>query len=136
MAKDIVSPSRSQTSWPVRLLDLFNEEPFIRVEEVHEDGTLIIRAELPGVDPDKDVELVVDKGILTLHVERRENKEEKGNRYRHSEFRYGSFSRSLTLPAGATEDDVKATFENGILEVRIPVDGEKAETKKIKITKA
>ena len=121
--------------WPARWMDLFEEEGLIRVEEVIEDHTLVIRAELPGVDPEKDVELTVDKGLLTLRAERREEKEEKDRRRQRSEFRYGSFTRSVQLPAGAGEDDVKATFTNGILEVRVPVDREKAETKKIAITK-
>lgn len=122
--------------WPAHWTDLFEESDFIRVEELTEGNTLVIRAELPGVDPEKDVELTVDNGVLTLHAERREEKEEKGRERRRSEFRYGSFSRSMTLPPGATEDDVQATYTNGILEVRVPVDGEKAEAKKIQIKAA
>jgi len=144
MAREITKPGRSLMEWsprwplmrwPTRWMDLFEEESFIRVEEVLEDHTLVIRAELPGVDPEKDVQLTVDHGQLTLRAERREEKEEKDRHRQRSEFRYGSFTRSLQLPAGASEDDVKATFTNGILEVRVPVDREKAETKKIAITK-
>jgi len=115
-------------------MDLFDDDSFIRVEEVVEDGSLVLRAELPGVDPDKDVELVVENGVLTLRAERREESETKGHHRRRSEFRYGSFARRILLPAGATDEDVKATYENGILEVRIPVDGERAEARKIPIT--
>ncbi len=129
------SPRWSMMHWPTRWMDIFEEGDLIRVEEAMEDHTLVIRAELPGVDPEKDVELTVDKGILTLHAERREEKEVKGRHSNRSEFRYGSFSRSVSLPAGATEDDIKATYTDGILEVRVPIDGEKAEAKKIAITK-
>jgi len=132
---ELVWPWRSHLAWPPRWSELLDEDSFIRVEEVVKDGELVIKAELPGVDPDKDVELVVDKGVLTLHAERREeSKEEKGER-RRSEFRYGSYSRSVALPAGATEDDVKATYENGILEIRIPVNKDKAVARKVPITK-
>jgi HSP20 family protein len=144
MARDTAKPARSLMEWsprfpamrwPARWMDLFDEDDLIRVEEVVEDHTLVIRAELPGVDPDKDVELTVDNGRLTVRAERHEEKEEKDRHRRRSEFRYGSFTRSVQLPAGASEADVKATFANGILEVRVPVDGEKAEAKKIAITK-
>src|ERR1022692_933607 len=119
------SPRFPVVRWPGRWLDLFEDDGLIRVEEVVEDHTLVIRAELPGVNPDKDVELTVDNGRLTLRAERREEKEEKDRHRRRSEFRYGSFTRSVQLPPGAGQDDVKATFTDGILEVRVPVDGEK-----------
>ncbi|MGO8890167.1 MAG: Hsp20/alpha crystallin family protein, partial [Streptosporangiaceae bacterium] len=69
----------------------------IRVEEYRLDGALVVRADLPGVDPDKDVELIVSDGTLHIEAERRqeEKREEKG--YLRREVRYGSFSRSLPL---------------------------------------
>jgi HSP20 family protein len=133
--RELVWPWRSHLAWPPRWAELFDEDSFIRVEEVMEDGALVIRAELPGVDPDKDIELTVENGVMTLHAERREESEEKKRHRRRSEFRYGSFSRTIALPAGATEDDVKATYDNGILEVRVPVNGAKAEARKVPITK-
>lgn len=92
----------------------------IRVEEEHEDGAIVVRAELPGMDPDKDIDVTVTEGMLeiTAHREQREETEEKG-RVR-SEFHYGSFLRRLSLPPGAS-DDVSATYHDGILEVRVPV---------------
>src|SRR5665213_2673584 len=74
-------------------------EGWLRVEEVREDGTLVVRAELPGVDPDKDVEVSVTDGVLHISAKReqRDEKKDKGN-YR-SEFRYGAVSYThLTLP--------------------------------------
>jgi HSP20 family protein len=94
---------------------------FIRVEEFREDGTLVMRADLPGIDPDKDVEVTVSDGMLRIEVERRaeEKREEKG--YLRHEVRYGALSRSLPLPAGVTESDITATYRDGVLEVRVPV---------------
>lgn len=98
----------------------------IRVEEIHEDGALLVRAELPGVDPDKDIEVTATDGVLQIraHREHREHVEEDGRN--RTEFRYGSFLRQLALPTGAVEDDVTATYHDGILEVRVPM-GEQAE---------
>jgi HSP20 family protein len=89
----------------------------MRIEEYVEDGHEVVRAELPGMDPDKDVEVTVREGVLTIKAERSERKSDKGR----SEFRYGSFLRRVLLPAGADESDVTATYDNGILTVRIAV---------------
>jgi len=108
-------------------------ESALRVEEFREGNECVVRAEIPGIDPDKDVQLNVSDHTLRIRAERKEEKktEEKG-RYR-SEFHYGSFSRALPLPAGASADDVKATYKDGILEIRIPVDAAKAEATKIPV---
>jgi HSP20 family protein len=108
----------------------------LRVEEFTEGDQLVVRAEMPGIDPEKDVEITVSDHTLQLRAERREEKktEEKG-RYR-SEFQYGSFSRRVELPVGATDKDVKASYKDGILEVRVPIDRERAEAKKIPIERA
>jgi HSP20 family protein len=105
--------------WPgMRLPALF--EDVLRVEEEITDGTLVIRAEMPGIDPDKDVAITVSDGQLHLKAERRrETKEEAAGRFR-TEFRYGSYSRTLPLPKGVSEKDVTASYKDGILEVRVP----------------
>jgi len=94
---------------------------FLRVEEFREDGTLVMRADLPGIDPDKDVEVTVSDGMLHIEAERHaeEKGEEKG--YVRRELHYGSLSRSLRLPAGVTEADVTASYKDGVLEVRVLV---------------
>ena len=71
----------------------------------------------PGVDPGKDVDITVRDGVLTIKAERTEKKESNGR----SEFSYGSFIRSVTLPAGADEDAIKASYDKGILTVSVPV---------------
>ena len=96
-------------------------EEIIRVDEYRDDDVQVIRAELPGIDPDKDVELTVTNGMLRINAERRteEQTEEKGVIRR--EMRYGSFTRSLPLAEGATDDDIDASYKNGVLEIRVPV---------------
>ncbi|SDP38437.1 Molecular chaperone IbpA, HSP20 family [Nakamurella panacisegetis] len=91
----------------------------IKVEEYVEDGHGVIRAELPGVDPEKDIEITVADGILHLAAQREERDEEKRPDGYRSEFRYGSYRRSVRLPEGVTSSDVKASYKDGILEVRI-----------------
>jgi HSP20 family protein len=121
------------------LVDWF-EEPFltlrpylgqpIKVEEYVEDGHYMVRAELAGIDPDKDVEVTVGSGYLTIRAERSDKTEGK----HRSEFRYGAFSRTLALPAGADEDTVTASYRDGILTVSVGLKNEeKAAAKKIPI---
>ena len=90
---------------------------YIRVEDYVDDGTYVLRAEMPGVDPDKDIEVMVEGDILTVHGERREEERDKNR----SEFHYGSFSRSVRLPRTAKADDIIATYRDGVLEVRLPM---------------
>jgi HSP20 family molecular chaperone IbpA len=91
--------------------------PEIRVEEFVKDGEYVMRAELPGVDPDKDVEVTVVDGMLKVQVERADEKHEKV----HSEFHYGRFVRTVALPLGAMEDTTTAVYANGILEITVKV---------------
>jgi HSP20 family protein len=96
-----------------------------------------VRAELAGIDPDKDVAITVKDGLLQIKAERRVEEETEDKGYTRHELRYGSFSRSLPLPDGATESDIKATYKDGILEIRVPVTEPPADAEptKISITK-
>ena len=116
-------------------LNRLMEEPELKVEEYREDGTLVIRADLPGIDPDKDVQMTVTDGVLHLRAERREEKETSDRDYRRTEIRYGAFSRTLPLPPGAVDDDVKASYKDGVLEVRVPVKAELTAPKSIPIAR-
>ena len=107
----------------------------IRVEEFRDDGTLVVRADLPGIDPDKDVELTVSDGMLRIHAERREEDKKEDKGYLRQELRYGSLSRTLPLPEGVTESDITATYKAGMLEIRIP-EPKKAEATKIPISRS
>lgn len=91
----------------------------LRVEEYAEENARVVRVELPGIDPDNDIEISVSSGLLHIRVERRETAAIKQS-YR-SEFRYGSLTRSIPLPAGASGEDIGAEYRDGILQVRVPV---------------
>jgi HSP20 family protein len=93
----------------------------IRVEEMVDGNTLVVRAELPGIDPEKDVDVTVTDGVLTIKGERQEKKEHKEKDSYRSEFRYGSFVRRIPLPTGVKQDDVTAAYKDGVLEVRAPM---------------
>ena len=73
------------------------------------------------MDPEKDVEISLHDGLLHLSCQRAEKQEERDNGSFHSEFRYGRFERAVALPAGATVEDVSATYKDGVLEVRLPL---------------
>jgi len=120
-------PEWLETPWPSLLP--FGPGQAFRVEDYTEDGTYVVRAELPGLDPERDVEVSASSGVLTVHAERREETKED----RHSEFRYGSLSRSISLPDGADPDNITAKYGNGILEVRVPVPGPKATSRHIAV---
>jgi HSP20 family molecular chaperone IbpA len=98
-------------------------------DEMTKDGRYEVRAEVPGVDPGKDVDITVRDGRLTIKAERTEKQESRGR----SEFSYGSFARIVSLPPGADEDDIKATYDNGILTVSVGVSGTKKTEKRIQI---
>lgn len=107
-------------------------DPPMRIEETLDEKTYTLRVEIPGIDPDRDVELTISEGILTVRAERQETKTE-ANR---SEFHYGSFQRSVSLPTNADADKVAATYTDGILQVTVPLNkAEKPETTKVPITK-
>jgi len=118
------------------------EEPFvtlrpylaqpIRIEDFVEDDHYMVRAELAGIDPEKDVEVTMGPGYLTIRAERHDMTEGK----HRTEFRYGSFSRSLPLPANANPDDIKATCDHGILTVSVGLKVKKEEIKKIEVKPA
>ncbi|HEY8702302.1 MAG TPA: Hsp20/alpha crystallin family protein [Arthrobacter sp.] len=93
---------------------------WLRVEEYRDAGTLVVKAEVPGIDPDKDVDITLAGGELHIDVRHEEKSEHKDKRGYRSEFRYGTFSRTVSLPAAVDEKDIRATYKDGILEVRIP----------------
>ncbi len=90
------------------------------VDVTHKDGTVILRADLPGIKPD-DVKITVEDDVLTVSGEHTEETEEEGENYMRRERRRGSFSRSMSLPSGVEAEDIEATTEDGVLEVTIPL---------------
>ena len=108
--------------WPRRVFG--GAEGTLRVEETVEDDTMIVRAEIPGVDPDKDVEISVDDGILTITAKRESKSEEtKAGTFR-SEFRYGRFVRQLRVPKNADLDALTASYADGVIEIKLPLRAE------------
>jgi HSP20 family molecular chaperone IbpA len=108
------------------------ETRLMRLEDEMKDGRYEVRAEIPGVDPAKDINITMRDGQLTIKAERTEKKEFDGR----SEFSYGSFVRTVSLPAGADEDDVKATYDKGILTVSVAIAENKPTEKHVPIASA
>lgn len=127
--------------WPDRWFDrFFDTDSFlegaaIHVEEFVEDGTFVLRAELPGIDPDRDVEITVHDDQVRLRAERRLEEHREDREGYRSEFRYGSLRRTLALPVGAQADQVQASYRDGILEVRIPMGAAPTEGHKVPIAR-
>lgn len=90
------------------------------VDVIRKDGTVVLRADLPGIKPD-EVKITVEDDVLTVSGEHAEETEEEGENYMRRERRRGSFSRSMSLPAGVKTEDIESTTENGVLEVTIPL---------------
>jgi HSP20 family protein len=131
---------RDRGDWPElfrRWLPTDWDSGWLRVEEFREGDDLVVRAELPDIDPDKDVELSVASGVLHIRAQREEKTEHKDKDSYRSEFQYGSFTRNISLPAGVDESKVKAGYRDGVLEVRVPMPPEaKAEATKVPINRS
>lgn len=104
--------------------------PRVDVEET--DKEIVVKADLPGVDP-KAVEITVENGILTVRGEKKEEKEEKKKNYHRVERFTGSFYRALPLPPGTDAEKVSATCANGVVTISVPKKPE-AQAKKITVT--
>ena len=102
------------------------------IDVATEDGDLVVRAELPGVKQE-DVDITLHNNVLTISGERKAEQEEERGGYYVRERRYGSFSRSLTVPEGVDESKIHARYENGVLEVTVEGAAEVQEPKRIQI---
>ena len=87
--------------------------PEIRIEQLVDDGHYVVRAEIPGVDPKKDIDISLVKGVMRIRADRTELKRKKTQ----SEFHYGRLLRTVPLPVAAKEDTATAKYANGVLEV-------------------
>jgi HSP20 family protein len=83
------------------------------------DKTVEVRMDLPGVNP-KEIEIKLDRGVLTVSGERTEEKEDKGKKIHRIERRTGMFSRAMTMPCAVSEDEVVAEYKDGVLRVTLP----------------
>lgn len=111
---------RGQESW-LPAVDVFDTK-----------DAVVLKAELAGMNPD-DIEIEVDDNVLTMKGERKFEEKVDDERYYRVERRYGAFSRSIALPQGVRADDIQATYEDGVLEVRVPK-AEVEKPKKITVT--
>ena len=105
--RGMVESRRGQESW-LPAVDVFDAK-----------DAVVLKAELAGMKPD-DIEIEVEDNVLTIKGERKFEEKVDDERYYRVERRYGSFSRSIALPQGVDSDDIQATYEDGVLEVRVP----------------
>lgn len=91
----------------------------LRTDVSETNNNYVVRAELPGMD-EKDLEVTLSGGVLTIKGEKRTQRDEKEEDYHLSECRYGSFQRSFQLPSAVDQDNVNAQFDNGVLTLTIP----------------
>jgi len=117
MGGELVTPGR-QTGSGARGRGPMQWVPAMEVRQ-RNDG-LVIHADLPGLTPD-DVHVELENGVLTISGERRDSSEDRQEGRFHSERSYGAFSRSIALPDGIDENQVNARFDNGVLEVTVPM---------------
>ncbi len=139
--RSILSPWRELDEMTGRLNQIFGDRlaadgggagwmPPVNVEETSE--ALVLTAELPGLRME-DVDVEFENGVLTIRGRKEETREEDSDRRYHVwERRYGAFQRSFTLPRSVSVDDITASFENGVLHVRMPKAAE-AKGRKIEI---
>jgi HSP20 family protein len=100
--------------------------------DVYEDEhNVTLKIEVPGID-EKDIDVRIENNTLTVHGERKFEKEEKEENYRRVERQYGSFTRSFTLPTSVDPENVQANYEKGVLKIKLAKKAE-AKPKQIKV---
>jgi HSP20 family protein len=102
------------------------------IDVIRNKDQIVVRVDMPGIKPD-EIKVQVDDDILTVSGEHEESTEQKDEQFVRRERRYGSFMRSIALPAGVDPDKVAATTKDGVLEVSVPLPKE-AKKKTVEIT--
>ena len=106
---------------------------FVPAVDVYEDEHSIqLKLEVPGID-EKDLDIKVENNVLSVSGERKLEKEEKEENFHRVERRYGSFTRSFTLPSTVSTDDIQADYDHGVLKIRLAKRAE-AKPKQIKVS--
>jgi HSP20 family molecular chaperone IbpA len=117
-------------TWPAR-----RPAGFTPAAEISRDGDdAVVRVELPGVDVDNDVTVEIDQGRLVVRGERRDERTEDRDGRSLREVRYGTFRRSFGLPAHVTADAVSASYDAGVLSVRVAGAYAGTEARRVAIT--
>lgn len=137
-------PFRELNSLQQRMNQLFEQQygsgreesltagAFVPPVDIYEDEhTIQLKLEVPGID-EKDLDIKVENNTLTVSGERKLEKEEKEENFHRVERRYGSFTRSFTLPNTVSTDDVQADYDNGVLKIKLNKRAE-AKPKQIKV---
>lgn len=139
MAVELWRPRRGWPRSPFRELERFEREmaemfgPLARrfpwswdergwtpaVDMIDRKDEVVVKADLPGLE-DRDIEVSVQDGMLTIRGQRRQEKVETGEEYYYCERVAGAFARTLALPAGVDQDRIRATFTKGVLEIHLP----------------
>jgi HSP20 family protein len=105
---------------------------FAPAVDVYEDEhSITLKIEVPGID-EKDIDIRVENNLLTVHGERKFEKEEKEENYRRVERQYGSFTRSFNLPTTVDAENISADYDRGVLKVKLVKKAE-AKPKQIKV---
>ena len=113
--------------------DSLTTSSFSPAVDVYEDEHQVsLKIEVPGID-EKDINVQVENNTLTVHGERKIEKEEKEENYRRVERQYGSFTRTFTLPTTVDTENVAATYDKGVLKIALPKKAE-AKPKQIKVS--
>jgi len=138
----VIKPTSWIDSWfdhfpfdllPTSLLGRVGAIEPVRVEQFVDGDQLVIRAEMPGIEDDENIDVSVTGDRLTVAAKREQREESEEDGTFHSEFRYGSFSRTVKVPPGTDVDDITASYTNGIIEVRVKVATDTVESRKVKI---
>jgi HSP20 family protein len=96
--------------------------PFLPATDVYaKDGRLVVKLELPGLDPATDISVTLVEGDLVVRGERKRTDEVKDEAYYRMETSYGMFERRIPLPGGVAPKDIEAEYKEGILEIQVPV---------------
>ena len=117
----------SGSSRPWRILQMGSEMPSMPIEVSEADDAVLVKASLPGVKPE-DIDISVQDDMVTIRAESREETEDQSNNFTHREISYGAMQRTIPLPAAVDGDRAEATFQNGVLRIRLG----KSEEKKAK----
>lgn len=125
--EDAVSTARSEEK------DMISSNWAPAVDIYEDENQLVLTAEIPGIS-EKDVEIKVEDNTLSIHGERKLEKETKEENYHRIERAYGSFFRSFTLPNHIDQDKIQAEHENGVLKITMPKKPE-LQPRKVKILK-
>jgi HSP20 family protein len=132
--RDFLGPAAT-ADWNKPATSEFNPA-FKPAAEIVKDGDdAVVRLELPGVDVEKDVNVEVDKGRLVIHGEHRDEHEEANGGRTLREIRYGSFRRSFQLPTHVTGEAIAASYDAGVLTVRVTGAYAGTQAQRIAITK-